>query len=110
MSQKVDAVQERFRALGEEIPDVTRALTELHDQVTREGALDAKTKELILVAISVAIRCEYCLWNHVPMAAKLGASRREILEATGAAILMSGGPGAAYGSMVVLEILDELKI
>lgn len=96
--------------MGEEIPDVTRALTELHDQVTREGALDAKTKELILVAISVAIRCEYCLWNHVPMAAKLGASRREILEATGAAILMSGGPGAAYGSMVVLEILDELKI
>jgi alkylhydroperoxidase/carboxymuconolactone decarboxylase family protein YurZ len=44
------------------------------------------------------------------MAAKLGASLQEILEVTGAAIPMSGGPGSAYGSMVVLEILDELKI
>lgn len=44
------------------------------------------------------------------MAAKLGASLQEILEATSAAIPMSGGPGSAYGSMVVLEILDELKI
>ena len=35
---------------------------------------------------------------------------KEILEATGTAILMSGGPGAAYGSMVVMKILDELKI
>ena len=74
------------------------------------GALDPKTKELILVGISVAIRCEYCLWNHVPMAAKLGASPQEILEATGAAILMPGGPGLAYGSTFVLKILDEMNI
>ncbi|MDM7939099.1 MAG: carboxymuconolactone decarboxylase family protein [Methanothrix sp.] len=97
-------------ALEKEMPDVTKALKRLHDEVTKEGALDAKTKELILVAIAVALKCEYCLWNHVPMAAKLGASRQEILEATGAAILMAGGPGAAYGSVVVLKILDELKI
>ena len=109
MSKEID-MQERFAELEKQIPDVTRALTRLHDEVTRPGALDTKTKELILVAIAVAIKCEYCLWNHVPMAAKLGATRQEILEATGAAILMSGGPGAAYGSVVVLKILDELGI
>lgn len=92
------------------MPDVAKALKQLHDEATKDGALDTKTKELILVAIAVALKCEYCLWNHVPMAAKLGASRQEILEATGAAILMAGGPGAAYGSVVVLKILDELKI
>ncbi|OPX75421.1 MAG: Carboxymuconolactone decarboxylase family protein [Methanosaeta sp. PtaB.Bin018] len=92
------------------MPEVTKALKLLHDEVTKEGALDTKTKELILVAVAVALKCEYCLWNHVPMAVKLGASRQEILEATGAAILMAGGPGAAYGSVVVLKILDELKI
>jgi AhpD family alkylhydroperoxidase len=109
MSQRID-MQEMLAALEEQMPDVTRALGQLRSEVIKEGALDTKTKELILVAIAVALRCEYCLWNHVPMAAKLGASREEILEATGAAILMSGGPGAAYGSAVVLKILDELKI
>jgi len=103
-------MQERLAALEREMPDVTKALTQLHDEAAKEGALDTKTKELILVAIAVALKCEYCLWNHVPMAAKLGATRQEILEATGAAILMSGGPGAAYGSVVVLRILDELGI
>jgi len=44
------------------------------------------------------------------MAAKLGASPQEILEATGAAILMPGGPGLAYGSTFVLKILDEMNI
>ncbi len=109
LSERID-MQERFAELEKQIPDVTRALTRLHDEVARPGALDTKTKELILVAIAVAIKCEYCLWNHVPAAAKLGATRQEILEATGAAILMSGGPGAAYGSVVVLKILDELGI
>jgi AhpD family alkylhydroperoxidase len=109
MNQRID-MQERMAALEKEMPEVTKALKLLHDEVTKEGALDTKTKELILVAVAVALKCEYCLWNHVPMAVKLGASRQEILEATGAAILMAGGPGAAYGSVVVLKILDELKI
>lgn len=109
MNQRED-LQERFAALEEQMPDVTKALGQLRSEVVKEGALSTKTKELILVAIAVALRCEYCLWNHVPMAAKLGASRQEILEATGAAILMSGGPGSAYGSAVVLKILDELNI
>lgn len=103
-------MEERFAALEEQIPNVTKALGQLRSEVVKDGALDKKTKELMLVAIAVALRCEYCLWNHVPMAAKLGASRQEILEATGAAILMSGGPGSAYGSAVVLKILNELKI
>lgn len=109
MNQRID-IQERMAALEKEMPDVAKALKQLHDEATKDGALDTKTKELILVAIAVALKCEYCLWNHVPMAAKLGASRQEILEATGAAILMAGGPGVAYGSVVVLKILDELKI
>jgi alkylhydroperoxidase/carboxymuconolactone decarboxylase family protein YurZ len=40
----------------------------------------------------------------------MGATREEILEAVSTAIMMSGGPGVAYGSMVVLQILDELDL
>lgn len=97
--------------MAEEIPPgVMNALMGLHSEVVKDGALSAKTKELMMVGIAVAIRCEYCLWKHVPEAVKMGATREEILEAVSTAIMMSGGPGVAYGSVVVLKILDELNV
>ena len=103
-------MDERAKAMAEEIPGVMNALTGLHSEVVKDGALSAKTKELMMVGIAVAIRCEYCLWKHVPEAVKMGATREEILEAVSTAIMMSGGPGVAYGSVVVLKILDELNV
>jgi AhpD family alkylhydroperoxidase len=67
-------------------------------------------KELMMVGIAVVLRCEYCLWKHFPESVKLGANREEILEDVSTAILMVGGPAIAYGSVIVLEILDELGI
>ncbi|KKG30450.1 4-carboxymuconolactone decarboxylase, partial [Methanosarcina mazei] len=96
MTEKID-MDERAKAMAEEIPGVMNALMGLHSEVVKDGALSAKTKELMMVGIAVAIRCEYCLWKHVPEAVKMGATREEILEAVSTAIMMSGGPGVAYG-------------
>ena len=109
MTEKID-MDERAKAMAEEIPGVMKALMGLHSEVVKDGALSAKTKELMMVGIAVAIRCEYCLWKHVHEAEKIGATREEILEAVSTAIMMSGGPGVAYGSVVVLKILDELNV
>lgn len=103
-------MNEKVAALAEQVPDVMNALMGLHGEVVRDGALSAKMKEIMMVGIAVALRCEYCLWKHVPEAVKLGATREEILEAVSTAILMAGGPAVAYGSVVVLEILDELDV
>ena len=109
MTKKTD-VDEKAKELAAQIPDVMKALSELRAEVVKDGALSAKTKELMMVAIAVALRCEYCLWKHVPEAVKLGATREEIMEAVSTAIVMAGGPAVAYGSAVVLRILDELGI
>jgi AhpD family alkylhydroperoxidase len=61
------------------------------------GALDAKTKELIALGISVTLRCDGCIASHARGAAKAGASREEAAEAIGVAILLNGGPGTVYG-------------
>lgn len=109
MTEKID-MNERAKAMAEQIPEVMNALMVLHSEVVKDGALSAKTKELMMVGIAVALRCEYCLWKHVPEAVKLGATREEILEAVSTAIVMAGGPAVAYGSVVVLKILDELNV
>jgi len=109
LTKKTD-VDEKAKELAAQIPDVMKALSELRAEVVKDGALSAKTKELMMIGIAVALRCEYCLWKHVPEAAQMGATREEILEAVSTAIVMAGGPAVAYGSMVVLQILDELGI
>jgi len=103
-------VDEKAKALAAQIPKVMKAFSGLRSEVVKDGALSAKTKQLMMIGIAVALRCEYCLWKHVPEAVQLGATRKEILEAVSTAIVMAGGPAIAYGSVVVLQILDELGI
>jgi AhpD family alkylhydroperoxidase len=109
LTEKID-MDERMKIMAGQLPGVMNALSGLHSEVVKDGALSARTKELMMVGIAVALRCEYCLWKHVPEAVKLGATREEILEAVSTAILMAGGPAVAYGSVVVLKILDEMKV
>lgn len=62
------------------------------------NALDVKTKELIALAISVAVRCDDCVAFHAKAAVEQGASRAEVLETLGMAIYMGAGPSAMYAS------------
>ena len=45
-------------------PDVTKAFSAMAKAATEAGTLDTKTKELIALAISVAIRCDGCVAFH----------------------------------------------
>lgn len=71
----------------------------------KEGTLSAKHKELIAVAISVAVRCEPCVYLHVKKSLSLGATREEILEAVSVSAMMQGGPSFTY-IPVVLDALE----
>lgn len=62
-----------------------------------DAALDAKTKELIALAIAVSKQCDGRIASHARGAARRGASDHEVAEALGVAILMSGGPGTIHG-------------
>jgi AhpD family alkylhydroperoxidase len=85
------------RDLRREIPDVMKAFSELHGAVMKSGALDAKTKELIALAISVSHRCDGCIAAHARGAAKNNATQAEVAEAIGVSVLMNGGPATVYG-------------
>ena len=95
--------------LKKQLPNVSNAFGVLRDEAIKDGVLSARTKRLMMVAVSVALRCEPCIRTHVKTAVEMGMSRTEILEATGISILMAGGPAIAYTSTVVLEVLDEMN-
>jgi AhpD family alkylhydroperoxidase len=79
---------------------------QLHKRAMADGVLSAKTKELIALAIAITVRCDGCLAYHVHDALYAGATRQEIVETIGVAVVMGGGPSAIYGSEA-LEALEQ---
>lgn len=86
------------RRLREAIPDVYAAYKAQHAAaITSDGALPTKMRELIALAIAVSKQCDGCVAAHARGAAQAGATRQEVAEAIGVAILMNGGPATVWG-------------
>jgi AhpD family alkylhydroperoxidase len=94
--------------LGTEIPETMSAFSKLHGASASDNILSAKSKELIALGIAIAVHCDGCIAFHVHDAIKSGASREEITEAIGVAILMGGGPSVMYGCEA-LEALEQFE-
>jgi len=88
------------------LPEVMKAFGGLAQAATAEGALSSRTKELVALALGVAVRCDGCIAFHARAAQKFGASREEILEIVGMGIYMGGGPSLMYGAQA-LEAYDQ---
>jgi AhpD family alkylhydroperoxidase len=86
-----------YRALREAIPGVMSAYSALSAAAMADGALTAKTKELIALAIAITRECDGCVAAHARGAARQGATGEEVTEMIGVAISMNGGPGTVWG-------------
>lgn len=56
--------------------DTAKGFMTMHKDAVANGAIDSKTKELMALAVSVAIRCEGCITSHTNSAIKKGANHR----------------------------------
>jgi AhpD family alkylhydroperoxidase len=84
--------------LRAKLPDVMQGFGALSKAALAPGALDAKTKELIAMAIGVASRCDDCLGFHAQALVRLGATPEEFREMLGVAVYMGGGPSLMYAA------------
>lgn len=92
-----EELNEWMEKLGLAIPEVMQSFGSLHETSLKSGALDGKTKELIALGIAITVRCDGCITYHVHDALQAGATKDEIAETVGVAILMGGGPSVVYG-------------
>lgn len=63
-----------------------------------EGAINAKNKELIALAIGVSQHCSGCIGFHVKALHRLGCTRAELEEMLGVCVYMGGGPSLMYAA------------
>jgi AhpD family alkylhydroperoxidase len=88
----------QLRNLRGGAPEVMKAFANIAQSALAPKALDRKTKELIAVGISVAVRCDDCIGFHVKAAIEQGASQEEVIEALATAIYMGAGSSVMYAT------------
>jgi AhpD family alkylhydroperoxidase len=82
-------------------PDVVKGYSMISHAKPANPKLDAKTRELISLAVSVSLRCDGCIVTHTDAAKKAGATQEEIMEALGVAIAINAGAALVYSSRVM---------
>ena len=97
------ALAEKRRGLA---PDVEAAFQQFGRAVFQDGALPAKTKELIAVAVAHATQCPYCIVAHTRAARRAGASPEEVMEAIWVAAEMRAGAAFAHAT-IALTTMDD---
>jgi AhpD family alkylhydroperoxidase len=99
--------QANLAKLQKASPEVTADFAKrLMPDALKDGVLSTKSKELIALGIAVCAACDYCIAIHVKKCFEAGATREEIVEALGVAILMGGGPAFTYSTFVMQAIED----
>ena len=106
--EQLAQIQGRLKTLAQDAPSMMAGFSALHGAAVGSGALDAKTKELIALAIAVSARCDGCIAFHTHDALQAGASRAEITDALGVAVLMGGEPALMYATHVQ-EAMDQFE-
>lgn len=93
----IDELKEPTRELRRAIPEVWAGFGRLHQAAVDDGALPARIKELMALAIAVVKQCDGCIAYHARGAALQGAAPDEVAETLGVALLMDGGTASVYG-------------
>ncbi|MGH7912145.1 MAG: carboxymuconolactone decarboxylase family protein [Candidatus Dormibacteraceae bacterium] len=96
-------VAARRRELAPEANDAFEAFSRA---VFSDGALPAKVKQLIAVAVAHTTQCPYCIRGHTRLAIRAGNRPEEIMEAIWVAAEMRAG-GAYAHSTLALDVISH---
>ena len=87
-------------------PRPTRTLAEKRrgKAVFADGALSAKSKEMITVAVAHVTQCPYCTDSHTKAASAEGATPEELMEAIWVAAEMRAGAAYAHSTLALAAL------
>lgn len=88
-------------------PKPAEAFRAFTQSVFADGALPAKTKQLIAVAVAHVTQCPYCITGHTRSALRQGATGEEIMEAIWVAAEMRAGGAYAHSTLALDTIARQ---
>jgi AhpD family alkylhydroperoxidase len=95
-------ISSKLKNFRHEIPDTMQGFNAMAAATHIDGALSKKAKELMAMAIGIAVRCQGCLAFHAQACVKLGVTRAEFEEMIQVAVYMGGGPSLMTAAEALL--------
>jgi AhpD family alkylhydroperoxidase len=89
-------------------PDLFKSFMDFDQMVFKDGALPAKTKELMAITAAHVTQCMWCIEDHTKRAKKQGATDEEIAEAAFVAMALKAG-GAFAHACVAMAVTEDQK-
>ncbi|MGH9323307.1 MAG: carboxymuconolactone decarboxylase family protein [Vicinamibacteria bacterium] len=114
MGEKIDAFQKFRSEMNESILSAgtleTKRFFNLDGAVYEDGALPAKTKELLGLVASMVLRCNDCITYHILQCHDRGATPQEMTEAFDVALIVGGSiviPHLRHARAILNELEKE---
>jgi alkylhydroperoxidase/carboxymuconolactone decarboxylase family protein len=95
----------KFSAIGEFGKELADKFFAYYGAVFAEGALTAREKSLIALAVSHAVQCPYCIDAYATDATEKGWSEQQMMEAVHVAASIRGGASLVHG----VQMMNKVK-
>lgn len=101
--------------LGDDIvsvnkPEFAKKYSLIGKNVMRDGYLTVKEKELISLAIAIAVRCDGCMKYHGAQCARVGVTEAELADLVACCKIMGGGPASPASRTAIKVYQDEKAV
>ncbi|MCB0397108.1 MAG: arsenosugar biosynthesis-associated peroxidase-like protein [Flavobacteriales bacterium] len=87
----------KFGKIGEFQKELADKFFDYYGEVFKEGALTAREKSLIALAVSHAIQCPYCIDSYATDTLEKGCTEEQMMEAVHVAAAIRGGASLVHG-------------
>ena len=99
----------RFGDIGNNQPALWEKLQQWYGAVFQEGALTAREKALIALAVSHAVQCPYCIDAYTQDCLEKGSNLDQMTEAVHVAAAIKGGAALVHG-LQMRNVADKLSM
>jgi AhpD family alkylhydroperoxidase len=86
-------------------PEIGQSFQDFYDACSKDGVLDKKTKELLMLSLASAFRCSYCTESHIKAALEAGVTKEEITEALLITAAQAAGTQLSWAREIFLKYL-----
>lgn len=94
-----------FSQISEGSPELGKKFFDYYGAVFEDGALTAREKALIALAVSHAVQCPYCIEAYSKDCLQQGSDLEQMTEAVHVATAIRGGASLVHG----LQMLDHVN-
>lgn len=95
----------KFSNISEFQPELAKKFFDYYGEVFKDGALTAREKSLIALAVSHAVQCPYCIDAYTTDSLEKGADEAMMMEAVHVAAAIRGGASLVHG----VQMMNKVK-